>query len=190
MKILNKICLAFVVVACAFLCSCSKKVVPVVNSLDANEKLDGSWKRQFRSSMDLYSNPEDPDSLCGEITTLSSYTITFNTDLSYSMAVDQVYESFLQTAETVPYTEEDFKNNFTDGFVVYGTYAADDNKLQLTNKNVVLRDGTEMTAEEYSKYNPAVGTGIIESKWKVEGNKFTVIAIEDENVFIEYRKVK
>ena len=171
--------------------SCSKSnVVTVNNSIEANEKLDGSWKRQVRGSMDLYSEPENPDSLCGQVTVLATYILTFYTDLSYSMECSQKYESFVQTADEIPYSTEDFEKNFTDSFTVKGTYAADANTLQLDNKLVMLSDGSEMSVAEYYKINPSVGSGLITSGWKVEDNKLTVIALDADNVSVEYFKVK
>lgn len=181
-----------VILACVSLlfCSCEKKQVPVlVNSLNANEKLDGSWKRQARASMDLYSDSENPDSLTGEVTVLITNVISFYTDLSFSMENTQVYESFLQTSDDIPFSEEELKKNFTSKFVVNGTYVADDAMFQLSNKTVVLADGSEMTADEYNQYNPGVSSSVITSKWNVADKKLIVTALEDENVVVEYVKV-
>lgn len=181
-----------VILACVSLlfCSCEKKQVPVlVNSLNANEKLDGSWKRQVRASMDLYSDSENPDSLTGEVTVLITNVISFYTDLSFSMENTQVYESFLQTSDDIPFSEEELKKNFTSKFVVNGTYVADDAMFQLSNKTVVLADGSEMTADEYNQYNPGVSSSVITSKWNVADKKLIVTALEDENVVVEYVKV-
>ena len=75
--------------------------------------------------MDLYSEHENPDSLCGQVTVLATYILTFYTDLSYSMECSQKYESFVQTADEIPYSTEDFEKNFIRGDLWKNQYASE-----------------------------------------------------------------
>lgn len=186
---MKKIISSFFLLSCFFIISCQKKVVPVTNSLEANEKLDGSWVRNQTVEMDVYSDPENPDSLIGSAKAYDAFTLSFFSDLSYSMKFEQVYDSFIQTSEEMPYTLDEIKNQITYDVIIKGTYAADESKLQLCNKSVVLRDGSEVSIEDYAKIDPSINGELVESFWTIEDDKLTVTSISGSLVAV-YKKVR
>lgn len=184
---MNKI-IATLIIFFSFLnFSCQKKLNPLTNSIEADKILEGSWKRLQTAEMDVFSNQNDPDSLLGSAKAKNIFILEFNSDLTYSMRCEQIFDSFVQTADSMPYTFEDIKENLTYNVTVKGNYSANDTKFQLNNKTVLLKDGNEISVEDYSKFDNTITSDIVESFWSVEDNVLTITSNNGQLVSVYKR---